>query len=104
MRITRHEPQLHGSGALVTDLVYDSEIYGDASLFRAARIWRYDSVKHVVDTLNSSSLYIPRADQFADKYEGLLFLPDSENPERSRFVKPVNVDHYYVSCWHINER
>lgn len=84
--------------------------YTDRDAFRKQAIWRYCSIEQLTDLVSSSSLYMPRGDQFDDRYEGLIYWIDEEKLSNEstadqawKFTKSKYRDDYFISCWHIND-
>lgn len=81
-------------------------------------LWRYFDFTKFVSMLDKSSLFLPNADAFADKWEGSYPKRDSiiintpectTDPDKAKLVfdimkKRVDVKaRCYISCWHLNK-
>lgn len=104
--MSRSKSQLHVMGpannVFVADYFQTGE-YPDVDAFRDAQIWRYCSVENLVDLVSQEQLYVPRGDQFADRYEGVVcFTEEIDGEEHRRFARSRYSADYYISCWHLN--
>lgn len=78
-----------------------------------AILWRYFKFEHFCDLIDTSTLYISRADKFEDKNEGITTdgtyreiqkqLGDPVAANDMTFVKDVMRNFMFVSCWHMCE-
>ncbi|WP_417377489.1 hypothetical protein [Gimesia maris] len=82
-------------------------MYSDIPAFeapsdRTSTVWRYMNVKKFRDLVTSRSLYMARADRFADQFEGLLSVPTrNQNSSVAEWIRDAR-SQSYVSCWQLN--
>jgi hypothetical protein len=95
-------------------LMHDHEALSPPSENRT--IWRYLDFTKFVSLLETQQLYFPRADQFADPYEGTWSTESMRwlrDPQQSGFPLHfmdqfiASIDEFrqqmFISCWHANE-
>ncbi|MEO8760011.1 MAG: DUF2971 domain-containing protein [Bacteroidia bacterium] len=64
-------------------------------------VWRYLDFEKFVDLITIKKLFLCRSDKFADPFEGVLKLKDTNQSEIE--INLLTKKFYFVNCWHIND-